>query len=123
MPKAKIVIIHNDVRFIKALQVRLAMVGYVVQGVSQGIQIFKVVASVQPDLILLDDNFDNPTWPDILKRLRQASSTRELKYVLLVRDITPAMQQQAKIHLVSTLIKKPLVLSNFLQTIEPLCAK
>lgn len=72
----------------------------------------------QPDLVLLDLNLPDMDGKDVLLRLRQHPSTRDIPVVVLSADATPGQIQRLADAGATAYVTKPLQVTEFLNTVD-----
>ncbi|RYG58319.1 response regulator, partial [bacterium] len=72
----------------------------------------------RPDLILLDLDLPGMQAPEILTRLQQYSSTREIPVVIVSADATPEQIESMLAAGAKDYLTKPINIANFLRTVD-----
>lgn len=72
----------------------------------------------RPDVILLDVHLPGMTGEEVLDRLRQDPSTRDIATVVLTADVTPGLQRRLMAAGAREYLTKPLHVAHVLQIID-----
>ena len=104
----QIIIIDQDRDFAEALSQRLKVCGFITAGISHSSAFFQLATKMNPALILISDNLQNPTWSELLGRVKHSSLDKLAPFVLIYTDRSPAIRQQARLYGINKMIQKPL---------------
>lgn len=74
MTKASILVVDDEVRYLRLLQINLATEGYRVQTASNGIEAIEQVTNTEPDLVLMDIVMPGLDGITACERIRQFSN-------------------------------------------------
>jgi DNA-binding response OmpR family regulator len=103
--KAKILVVEDEEILLTALREELNQAGYETEGAVDGEDGLEKVKSFQPDLVLLDLVMPKMDGMQVLKKLKEDESTRDLSVVILTNlsdyeRISEALSLGAKDYLV-----------------------
>ena len=103
-----IIIIDQDKDFALALSQRLKVCGFITAGITHSSAFFQLAPKMNPSLILISDNLQNPSWSEFLARIKHSSLDGIGPFLLLYTDRSPGIRQQARLYGINKLIQKPL---------------
>jgi FixJ family two-component response regulator len=117
--KVPVLILDKDKGFADALAERLKACGYTAAGLTSGAQFFQLSSQMKPGILLLSGEIQNPTWSELLERMKHSSLKPEsMNIVLVVKEAVPALEAQARRHSIKKIIHKPLYFNELLKDIE-----
>ena len=118
-PKSHILIVDSDKNFTDALVERLKTCEYLTAGITSGAQLFQIVNQFKPNMIIVSTDLQNPTWTDLLDRIKHSSLFKDKPTTLLLcRDMTPGLESQAKLHDITKILLKPVRFNELIEVIE-----
>ena len=119
MAVKKILIGDKDKSFIEALTERLKSYDFIVAGITSGAQFFQISSQFKMDAVILSSNLQSPSWVDILERFKSSSMYKEnMPIMLLSREKSPGLENQAKLHGIQKIIYKPLCINELIELLE-----
>ena len=86
MPTDRILIIEDDEDQLALMRQYVSMLGYEVEGLTDGTAALERVKSFQPDLVLLDLNLPNTPGMIILKSIKEDPATEEIPVMVMSSD-------------------------------------
>jgi len=113
------VIVDDNQEFLDTAAGLLERGGITVVGVaSNGDEALRSAAGLRPDLILVDLHLPGMTGEEVLERLWQDPSTRDIATVVLTADATPGLQRRLMAAGARDHLTKPLHVAHVLQIID-----
>lgn len=112
-------IIDKDKSFADALAERLKACDFLTAGITSGAQFFQISSQFQPNIIILSTDLQNPTWAELIERSKQSSLFKEgMIFILITREASPGLENQAKLHEIKKIIVKPVNFKDLVETID-----
>lgn len=102
---------NDDLRLLFAST--LALSGFAVREVSDGMEALRLIDSSPPDAIVLDLGLPRVTGYDVLAELKQHASTREIPVVVVTGTNDPVDAVDA-----DCLLRKPVEAAQLIETIQ-----
>jgi FixJ family two-component response regulator len=119
--KKQLLILDKDKDFVDALSERLKSCDQVAAGIVNGAQFFAIAAKFRPDMLIISNDIQSPSWTEVLDRIKHSSMFQnKLAVAVLTTESSAGLEQQARIYGVLRIIQKPLVFKEFLKMIEDL---
>lgn len=95
MPKKRILIIDDELDFVKMLQVRLQVEGYEVLVAEDGIKGLQIARKEKPDLIILDIMMPGLDGHSVCDMLKKSTLTWSIPVIYLTARLSPADEAMA----------------------------
>ncbi|MFH0828496.1 MAG: response regulator [Candidatus Omnitrophota bacterium] len=90
MLQRKIMVVDDDMEFLKELEETLALSGYEVETVNESSEAFTVATETKPDLILLDLKMKGMTGFEVVNKLKNFGSTTNIPIIAMSGFFTNA---------------------------------
>jgi DNA-binding response OmpR family regulator len=84
--RSRIIVVDDEVRYVRAIQVNLEASGYEVLTASDGQQAVELVAAVAPDLMVLDIRMADVDGYEVCRRVREFSTVPIIMLTALAKD-------------------------------------
>ena len=117
-PDKQIIIMDKDKELVNAMTERLKMLSIEALGITNSASFFQVISKANPSLIILSDNLQNPSWSELMGRIKHSSFNTKIPFFLLYSEKTPALEQQSKIYSIKKMFHKPFRFIDFLLSLK-----
>jgi DNA-binding response OmpR family regulator len=112
----KILVVDDDIDILTVVQLVIESHGFEVKAISKWQQIFPLIETFKPDLILLDVSLGTQDGRNICKQLKSANSTKHIAIILFSANHN--VQQSIPECLADSFISKPFDINDLIQGIN-----
>lgn len=119
LKKSRILIVEDDPDNVQLLELFFETSGFSdVHATSDARHVDKLVAEIEPDLILLDLHMPHLDGLEVMRRIREAVPGHEIPMIVLSGDISPENRRIGIEVGATDFLGKPYEMSNLLQKVE-----
>ena len=112
----KLLIVDDSKELLDALKIFLEKKNYIVKGITNHSDIFKVIKEYQPDLVMLDIFLSGADGREVCQKLRENNETKYL--CVMMFSASPEALKEHKIYGADGCIEKPFTLNKMIESIE-----
>jgi CheY-like chemotaxis protein len=118
MPGKKVLVSDDEIHIVHVVAIKLRNNGYEVVTASSGTEAFELVGTEKPDMIVTDYQMPGMTGLELVEKLRQSESTKDIPVILLTAR-SFAIEEETKQQLrISECLSKPFSPKELLLKIE-----
>lgn len=117
MTRPKVLIADDDQQFLTSLTLRLTNAGYDVTEANDGMTAIKLAAQIKPDLLVLDVHMPSGDGFAAIEIMDRHDSLHTLPVIYVTGDQTDATSANAVRHGAMAVLRKPLDMAQFLETV------
>lgn len=118
MTGKKVLIVDDEIHIIHVVAIKLRNNGYEVLSADNGAEAYELVCQDRPDIVITDFQMPTMTGLELVEKMRQTETTRDIPVILLTaRSFAIPKEQQQKLQ-ISGCLSKPFSPKELLANIE-----
>lgn len=106
MAEKKILVVDDEIHIVHVVAIKLRNNGYEVISADNGAEAFEIACKAKPDVIVTDFQMPVLTGLELVEKLRQCESTRDIPVIMLTaRNFAISEEQQKNLQIAQCLSK------------------
>ena len=118
MAEKKILVVDDEIHIVHVVAVKLRNNGYEVISADNGAEAFEIACKTKPDVIVTDFQMPVLTGLELVEKLRQCKSTKDIPVIMLTARNFAISQEQQKDLQIAQCLSKPFSPKELLGHIE-----
>ena len=114
----KVLVADDEIHIIHVVAIKLRNNGYEVIAANNGVEAYDLACREKPDVVVTDYQMPLMTGLELITRLRQEESTKDIPVILLTARSFAVTQEQQETLKVSSCLSKPFSPKELLKTIQ-----